>query len=92
MQGTNDYHRLPAPRPTFASELRGVQTMHKGHYVLANSSGSTSPVATSKANEVDGVSGARDESMGGRVGEGVYEGRRIMQYKETREDNLIDLC
>jgi hypothetical protein len=30
-------------------------------------------------------------NIASRVGEGVYEGRRIVQYEEVEEHNLIDL-
>ncbi|KAH7378475.1 hypothetical protein DE146DRAFT_626418, partial [Phaeosphaeria sp. MPI-PUGE-AT-0046c] len=44
--------RPPPPRATFASELRGTQTMHNGHHVLANSSSSSSPAPTPRTNDV----------------------------------------
>jgi LmbE family N-acetylglucosaminyl deacetylase len=84
-------YRAPPPRPTFASELRGPQTMHNGQYVLANNSSTTAVV---KASQTNGGNG------GGRVGSGVYEGRHIRQYDDVEEEeeedkeegvNLIDL-
>jgi hypothetical protein len=58
--------------------------MHNGHVVLANSSGS-SPMPAPATN------GANGSNVAGHVGEGVYEGRRILQYEDVVEDNLIDL-
>jgi hypothetical protein len=49
--------------------------MHNGHFVLANGSGPSSPVTTPKANGVNGDN----------------EGRRLLKYEESDEDNLIDL-
>jgi hypothetical protein len=53
--------------------------MHNGQVVLANGSATPSPAPTPKSNAA------------GRVGEGVYEGRRIVQHDEVEGDNLIDL-
>jgi hypothetical protein len=85
-------NRLPPPRPTFASELRGAQSMHNGHYVLANSPESSSPAAAPKADRI-GATGIQCGSMAGRIGDDVHEGigTRVVQYKETKGDNLIDL-
>jgi hypothetical protein len=58
--------------------------MHNGHVVLANGSGS-SPMPAPATN------GANGGNVAGRVGEGIYEGRRRVQYEEVEEDNLIDL-
>jgi hypothetical protein len=65
--------------------------MHNGHVVLANGSGSSSPMPapiTTGNNVASRVGEGVYE--GSRVGEGVYEGRRIVQYEEL-EHNLIDL-
>jgi hypothetical protein len=59
--------------------------MHNGHVVLANGSTSTSPAPTPKASCVNGG------GMAERMGKGVYEGRRIIKYEETEDNNLIDL-
>jgi hypothetical protein len=56
--------------------------MHNGYVVLANGSGSSSPMPTPTTTGSNAAS---------RVGEGVYEGRRIVQYEEVEEHNLIDL-
>jgi hypothetical protein len=58
--------------------------MHNGHFVLANGSAPSSPATHPKANGVQGHSG-------GQVGENVYEGRHILNYDDSEEDNLIDL-
>ncbi|KAH7087453.1 hypothetical protein FB567DRAFT_346102 [Paraphoma chrysanthemicola] len=79
--------KFPPPRPTFASELRGPQAMHNGHVVLANRSATSSPTATATP-KTNGMNGG---GMPGGTGESVYEGRRIVKYKETEESNLIDL-
>jgi hypothetical protein len=73
-------HRMPAPRPTFASEFRtNVPAMHNGAYVLANNAGSPSAAAAPKVNG------------GANFGEDVYAGRRIVKYEDSDEGNLIDL-
>jgi hypothetical protein len=56
--------------------------MYNGHVVLANGSGSSSPMPTPTTNGAN---------IASRVGEGVYEGRCIVQYEEVEEHNLIDL-
>jgi hypothetical protein len=55
--------------------------MYNGHVVLANGSGSSSPMPAPITT---------GNNVASRVGEGVYEGRRIVQYEEL-EHNLIDL-
>jgi hypothetical protein len=56
--------------------------MHNGHVVLANGSATPSPAPTPKSNTANGSNVA---------GEEVCEGRRLVQYEEVEENNLIDL-
>ncbi|KAF2819235.1 hypothetical protein CC86DRAFT_363291 [Ophiobolus disseminans] len=75
-----------APRPTFASELRGAQTMHNGHFVLANGSGSSSPASTPKIGSNGGSGGGMTRRM-----DEENKGRSIIKYEEAEESDLIDL-
>ncbi|KAF2128698.1 hypothetical protein P153DRAFT_386811 [Dothidotthia symphoricarpi CBS 119687] len=83
---------FPPPR-TFASELRGPQTLCNGHVVLANRAASDpTPIPTPAAGPSIGRQG-----MGSAQGQGVYTGRRVLQYEEVDEEgeskgvDLIDL-
>ena len=81
-------NRLPPPRPTFASELRGTQHMHNGQFILANGSAPSSP---GPIPNISGINRVHGGSMAGRMGEGGNEGRRIIKYEEVEGENLIDL-
>jgi hypothetical protein len=74
IQHTNNHHRLPPPRPTFAAELRGAVHMHNGQHVLANGSAPAAPAPPAPVNGVDGAKG----------------GRLIIDYGKVETDNLID--
>ena len=82
----------PAPRPTFASALRGTPAMHNGHVVLANASS----VETSASPSLDS-DGAGFKTHGvGSVKEvnginGVNGVNSVKGVQRETEGDLIDL-
>ncbi|KAL6706633.1 hypothetical protein ACN47E_005175 [Coniothyrium glycines] len=77
--------RFPPPRPTFASEFRGAQTMHNGHIVLANTS---PPLAQAESRKTNGITPATVPPSAGREDEGAYTGRHIIKYDGSGDDNV----
>ncbi|KAF1935067.1 hypothetical protein EJ02DRAFT_428771 [Clathrospora elynae] len=77
--------KMPPPRPTFASELRGASPMHNGHFILANKAASCVFPPTPKTNGFSGGYDIRAPAPAGRE-----SGRRVVRYEGSEYENLID--